>query len=104
MSKLDKMNFNSDDEYTGDENTDAVVALRAFAKSDLESSVILSAGMNPRLYGSLENLKDFLPDENGKLRKKVILKVRDFRSAADSGEVPGKERDLGFGIQSGIRT
>jgi hypothetical protein len=81
MSKLDKMNFNSDDEYTGDENTDAVVALRAFAKSDLESSVILSAGMNPRLYGSLENLKDFLPDENGKLRKKVILKVSDFRSA-----------------------
>jgi hypothetical protein len=81
MSKLDKMNFDADDEYTGDENTDALVALRAFAKSELESSLILSAGMNPRLYSYLENFNDFLPDENGSLRKKVILKVSDFRSA-----------------------
>ncbi|HEY5328037.1 MAG TPA: hypothetical protein VIJ27_13620 [Mucilaginibacter sp.] len=81
MSKLDKMNFNADDEYTGDENTDALVALRAFAKSDLESSVILSAGMNPRLYSYVENFSDFLPDETGRLRKKIILKVSDFRSA-----------------------
>lgn len=81
MSKLDKMNFNADGEYTGDENTDAIVALRAFAKSDLESSVILSAGMNPRLYSSVENFGDFFPDETGRLRKKIILKVSDFRSA-----------------------
>jgi len=81
MSKLDKMNFNADNEYTGDEHTDALVALRAFAKSDLESSVILSAGMNPRLYSYLENFSDFFPDERGCLKKKVILKVSDFRSA-----------------------
>jgi hypothetical protein len=81
MSKLDKMNFNADGEYTGDENTDALVALRGFAKSDLESSIILSAGMNPHLYSYLETFSDFAPDEKGKLRKKVILKVSDFRSA-----------------------
>jgi len=81
MSKLDKMNFNANGEYTGDDNTDALVALRAFAKSDLKSSIILSAGMNPRLYSYLENFNDFLPDDSGNLKKKVILKVSDFRSA-----------------------
>ncbi|MGZ3767730.1 MAG: hypothetical protein ACXVA2_23905, partial [Mucilaginibacter sp.] len=43
--------------------------------------VILSAGMNPRLYSYLEAFNDFIPDETGRLRKKVILKVSDFRSA-----------------------
>lgn len=81
MSKVDKMNFNKSGEYTGDENTDAMAALRAFAKSKLQSSVILSAGMNPRLYSYLESFKDFFPDEYGTLRKKIILKVSDFRSA-----------------------
>ena len=81
MSKVDKMNYTSKGEFMGEENTDALAALRGFALSNLESSVILSAGMNPRLYGYLENFKDFFPDENGRLRKKVILKVSDFRSA-----------------------
>jgi hypothetical protein len=49
--------------------------------SDLESSVILSAGMNPRLYSYLETFSDFMPDERGYFRKKIVLKVSDFRSA-----------------------
>jgi hypothetical protein len=81
MSKVDKMNFDASGEYTGDENTDAMAALRAFAESTLRSSVILSAGMNPRLYSYLETFKDFYPDESGELKKKIILKVSDFRSA-----------------------
>jgi len=81
MSKVDKMNFTADGEYTGNENTDALAALRGFAESDLESAVILSAGMNPTLYSYLESFNDFFPDENGRLRKKIILKVSDFRSA-----------------------
>jgi hypothetical protein len=81
MSKVDKMNFNAEGEYMGDENTDAMTALRAFAESTLEASVILSAGMNPRLYSYLETFKDFLPDKYGRLKKKIILKVSDFRSA-----------------------
>ena len=81
MSKVDKMNFNTEGEYLGDQNTDAMAALRAFAESTLEASVILSAGMNPRLYSYLETFKDFLPDEYGRLKKKIILKVSDFRSA-----------------------
>ena len=81
MSKVDKMNFSANGEYTGDENTDAMASLRAFAGSTLRSSVILSAGMNPRLYSYLETFKDFYPDESGELKKKIILKVSDFRSA-----------------------
>ena len=81
MSKVDKMNFNAEGEYTGNENTDALAALRGFAESNLESSVILSAGMNPRLYSYLEAFPDFFPDENGTLRKRIVLKVSDYRSA-----------------------
>jgi len=81
MSKVDKMNFDAEGEYLGDENSDAMVALRAFAESTLEASVVLSAGMNPRLYSYLETFKDFFPDDSGKLKKKIILKVSDFRSA-----------------------
>ncbi|MBD1362419.1 hypothetical protein IDJ77_01235 [Mucilaginibacter sp. ZT4R22] len=81
MAKVDKMNFNAEGDYTGDNNTDALAALRGFAESELQSSVILSAGMNPRLYSYLENFPDFFPDDNGQLHKKVILKVSDFRSA-----------------------
>ncbi|RKR83578.1 hypothetical protein BDD43_3788 [Mucilaginibacter gracilis] len=81
MAKVDKMNFTADGEYTGNENTDALIALRGFAESNLESSIILSAGMNPRLYSYIENFADFFPDKTGRIKKKVILKVSDFRSA-----------------------
>ncbi len=81
MSKVDKMNYNEQGESTGDDNTDAIASLRGFALSDLESSVILSAGMNPRLYSYLETLDQFLPDEQGNFKKKVVLKVSDYRSA-----------------------
>ncbi|MES2377840.1 MAG: hypothetical protein V4553_14735 [Bacteroidota bacterium] len=81
MAKVDKMNFTAEGEYLGDENTDALAALRGFAESNLKSSVVLSAGMNPRLYGYLENFDCFLPDSEGRFNKKIILKVSDFRSA-----------------------
>lgn len=80
MAKVDKMNY-IDNKYAGDENTDALAALRGFAMSKLQSSIILSAGMNPRLYSYLTQFNDFFPDEKGKIRKKIILKVSDFRSA-----------------------
>jgi hypothetical protein len=75
------MNFTAEGEYTGDENTDALASLRGFAESNLQSSVVLSAGMNPRLYSYIENFSCFFPDEDGVLQKRIILKVSDFRSA-----------------------
>lgn len=81
MSKLDKMNYTANGDYTGDTFTDALAALRGFAESKLHSSIILSAGMNPRLYSYLEAFPGFFPDNEGQLLKKVVLKVSDFRSA-----------------------
>lgn len=81
MSKVDKLNRDVHGEMLPDEYSDASAALRGFAESSLTSSLVLSAGMNPRLYNYLENFKDFYPDENGALPKKIILKVSDFRSA-----------------------
>lgn len=81
MSKLDKMNYIANGEFTAEQNTDALAGLRGFAMSNLSSSVILSAGMNPRLYSYIENFPDFMPDENGIIQKKIILKVSDYRSA-----------------------
>ena len=81
MSKVDKLNKDVYGEMLPDEYSDASAALRGFAQSTLTSSLILSAGMNPRLYNYLENFKDFYPDKNGRFSKKIILKVSDFRSA-----------------------
>jgi hypothetical protein len=80
MAKVDKMNF-KDDVFTGQENTDALAALRGFAASNLKSSLVLSAGMNPHLYSYIANFTDFFPNESGEIKKKIILKVSDFRSA-----------------------
>ncbi|MFB9843847.1 hypothetical protein [Mucilaginibacter ginsenosidivorans] len=81
MSKVDKLNLNEDGAPLGDQFSDALSALRGFAQSNLQSSLILSAGMNPRLYSYLETFEDFFPDSDRQIKKNVILKVSDFRSA-----------------------
>ncbi|GGB81674.1 hypothetical protein [Dyadobacter sediminis] len=81
MSKVDKLNKDVHGVLLDDAFSDASAALRGFAKSSLQSSVVLSAGMNPRLYNYLESFTEFYPDQYGRFMKKVILKVSDFRSA-----------------------
>ena len=81
MAKVDKPNYDKDGYFTGDLNSDALAALRGFAESNLESSVVISAGMNPGLFNYIGAFKDFYPDEKGYMRKKVILKVSNYRSA-----------------------
>jgi hypothetical protein len=90
MTKVDKDNFKNKEPLPVIYN-DAHASLRGFAKSKLSSSVVLSAGMNPRLYGYLEDFDDFFPDENGVLKKKIILKVSDFRSAMIQGNFLAKK-------------
>jgi len=90
MTKLDKGN-----RYEGEdlpvEFNDAHAALRGFAMSNLESSMVLSAGMNPRLYGYLEQFEDFYPDSSGYIKKKIVLKVSDYRSALIQGRYLAKK-------------
>ena len=90
MTKVDKDNFDKNDPLPVEFN-DAHAALRGFANSNLTSSVVLSAGMNPRLYSYFENFKDFFPDLNSDLKKKIILKVSDFRSAMIQGNFLAKK-------------
>ena len=90
MTKVDKTNYFNKEELPSEYN-DAHAALRGFAKSNLESSVIFSAGMNPRLYGYITQFEDFFPDENGYIKKKIVLKVSDFRSAVIQGKFLAKK-------------
>jgi len=104
MAKVDKLNYDKHGRFSGDENTDALAALRGFAESDLESSVVISAGMNPKLFSYLESFSDFYPDENGNFRKKVILKVSNYRSAMIQAKVLAKKGIWvsEFRIESGL--
>ena len=90
MTKVDKVNFRHHKPLPVIYN-DAHASLRGFANSKLSSSVVLSAGMNPRLYSYLEEFDDFYPDEQGNLKKKIILKVSDFRSAMLQGNILAKK-------------
>ncbi|WP_223266339.1 hypothetical protein [Gelidibacter gilvus] len=90
MTKIDKDNFKGSEQLPVEFN-DAHASLRGFANSNLSSSVVLSAGMNPRLYSYFENFKDFYPDGKSQLKKKIILKVSDFRSALIQGKYLAKK-------------
>lgn len=104
MTKCDKINYTKGGEQLGSEYTDALAALRGFANSQLNSSVVFSAGMNPRLYSYCELFNDFLPDEKGNLNKKIILKVSDYRSALIQGKFLAKKGlwVSEFRIESGL--
>ncbi|MBZ0198506.1 MAG: hypothetical protein K8H86_01470, partial [Ignavibacteriaceae bacterium] len=91
MSKVDKANSDSKGNILSAEFNDAHSALRGYAMSDLESSLVFSAGMNPRLFSYLESFKDFYPNELCKFKKKITIKVSDFRSALIHGKFLAKK-------------
>lgn len=89
MTKLDR------DPHTGkiasgSAASEAMAALRGFARSRVDGAVILSAGLNLRLFSYFSEFEDFFPDAAGRLRKGIILKVEDLRSAAIQGKVLAK--------------
>lgn len=90
MTKVDKENYENGIQLPIAFN-DAHASLRGFAESNLNSSVVLSAGMNPRLYSYFEQFPVFYPDAWGNLQKKIILKVSDFRSAMIQGNFLAKK-------------
>ena len=90
MTKVDKDNYKKDEKLPVEYN-DAHAAIRGFANSKLHSSVVLSAGMNPRLYSYMGQFDDFFPDKNGIFKKRIILKVSDYRSALIQGKFLAKK-------------
>lgn len=104
MTKLDRPAYDKNDALLPPEYSDALAALRGFAKSGLSSSIVFSAGLNPRLYSYCETFPDFFPGATGDPRKKIVLKVSDYRSAHVQGKFLAKKGLLisEFRIESGL--
>lgn len=103
MTKLDKVNYKAGEQMAIEFN-DAFAALRGFANSNVDSAIVLSAGMSPRLYAYIEEFEDFYPDANNYIKKKIILKVSDIRSALIQGQFFAKKGIWvsEFRIESGL--
>jgi len=93
MTKLDRTNYTLDKEKKElpPEYSDALAALRGYAHSTLESAIVLSAGINRHLYSYFEKFEDFYADAKGYIRKKIILKVSDYRSSLIQGRFLAKK-------------
>jgi hypothetical protein len=104
MVKLDRVNFSHDGLQLGDEFTDAKAALRGYAMSALNSSLVLSAGINQGLFGYIPQFRDFYRDELGEIKKRIILKVSDFRSALIQAKLLAKKglEIFEYRIESGL--
>ncbi len=86
MTKLDRTHYH-DGQPRAVEFNDAHSALRGFVLSTLNSSIVFSAGLNPRLFTYAEEFNDFYPQPDNTLKKKIILKVSDYRSAMIQGKM-----------------
>lgn len=104
MTKLDKTNYDTDGNELPSQFSDALSALRGYANSTLKSSIIFSAGLNPRLFAYCETFEDFYPNLMGVIHKKIILKVSDYRSALIQGKYLAKKGlwISEFRVESGI--
>lgn len=104
MVKLDKFNFNKQGTPLSEEFSDAKASLRGYANSSLNSVIVFSAGINQSLFGYMTRFKDFYRNATGEIRKKIVLKVSDFRSAMIQGKVLAKKglEVFEFRIESGL--
>ncbi len=104
MSKVDRTNYAKDGTMLSDEFSDAKAALRGYAESTLTSSIVFSAGFNRTLLGFIPQFIDFYRAENGSIKKKIIIKVSDFRSAMIQGKfLASKGLEVSeFRIESGL--
>ena len=90
MTKLDRARLSKGKDL-GPRFSDAMSALRGYAQSRLRSSLVLSAGMNRKLFSYLTEFSDFFPDNDGEIRKRLVLKVSDFRSALLQGKLLARQ-------------
>ena len=90
MTKLDRARLSKGQDL-GPKFSDAMTALRGYAESHLRSSVVLSAGLNRKLFSYLAEFGDFFPDDAGEIRKRIVLKVSDFRSALIQGKLLARQ-------------
>jgi hypothetical protein len=104
MTKLDRLPKDKHGKPLSEEFSDAKAALRGFMNSSLQSAVEFSAGLNQGLFNYMTRFKDFYRTESGSLKKKIVLKVSDFRSAMIQGKLLAKKglEVHEFRIESGL--
>ena len=104
MTKVDSAAWASDGSKRDPEYSLAKAALRGFARSKLSSSLVLSAGVNPSLFGYIEQFECFHRDADGRVAKPVILKVSDLRSAVIQAKFLAKKgvEIAEFRVESGL--
>lgn len=104
MSKVDALHPEKGEGFMSDEYRDGHSALRGVANSSLDLSLVLSAGFNPSLYSYLSEFRDFYRTTAGTIRKQIVLKVSDFRSALIQGKFLAKKglEVTEFRIESGL--
>lgn len=104
MTKVDSATWAQDGSKRDPEYSLAKASLRGFALSKLRGSVVLSAGVNPSLFGYIEQFAQFHRDEHGVVAKPVILKVSDLRSAVIQARFLAKKgiEVAEFRIESGL--
>ncbi|HMN06066.1 MAG TPA: hypothetical protein PKD45_10085 [Flavobacteriales bacterium] len=104
MAKIDRTVHDKQGHPLPMEYAEGMAAFRGYALSELDSSIVLSAGYNPRIYAYIASFPDFFPDVNGHLRKRIIIKVSDLRSAAIQGKILAKKGIWvsEFRIESGL--
>ncbi|RLB84947.1 MAG: hypothetical protein DRH24_03515 [Deltaproteobacteria bacterium] len=104
MVTVDRSHFDKNGNPLGDEFCDAQAGLRGYANSCLDSSIVYSAGFNRRLFSYMTRFKDFYRNKMGRIKKRIILKVSDFRSALVQGKFLAKKglEVHEFRIESGL--
>jgi len=104
MTKLDRRPVGSDGALSDPRLSDAKLALEGFALSRNPGNMVFSAGINPTLYGVIEEFPDFYRQGSAEAAKGIIIKVSDFRSALTQGRFLAKKglEIREFRIESGL--
>ncbi|MBI5895408.1 MAG: hypothetical protein HZB24_05160, partial [Desulfobacterales bacterium] len=103
MTKLDVDHYQNGSKLPP-EFGDGMAALRGFALSTLGGAMVFSAGINQRMYTYAAQFDDFFPDAQAESKKRIVLKVSDYRSALVQGKFLAK-RGLWvseFRLESGL--
>jgi hypothetical protein len=91
MVKLDAAKCDADGNRRPDDFRDARAALRGYANSRIGGAIVFSAGINKGLFSDLAAHPDFFRNSEGLRRKRIVVKVSDFRSARTQGRFLAKK-------------
>ncbi|MFP4308434.1 MAG: hypothetical protein ACLFRG_19895 [Desulfococcaceae bacterium] len=91
MVKLDGTRFDADGKPRPDAFRDARAALRGYANSRIGGGIVFSAGINKGLFSDMADHPDFFRNSDGVRRKRIVVKVSDFRSARTQGRFLAKK-------------